>query len=180
MKKQPEAGVSKACRRTKQGAKFLEARLIKRNMKKQTILDQVRVASPCLARWEDMAGDDRTRFCRQCSKNVFNFSAMTRVEVETMIREKEGRLCGRFYQRPDGRMLTADCPTGARRRRNRLARFGAAIFAAMMFLVNGCTTRRTPPVMGKIAPLPTNSKMGKTVLMGDVMYVPTPLETKQK
>ena len=149
-------------------------------MKNQTILDQVRVASPCHARWEDMAGDDRTRFCRQCSKNVFNFSAMTRVEVEKMIREKEGRLCGRFYQRPDGRMLTADCPTGVRRRRNRLARFGAAIFAAMMFLVNGCTTRRIK--MGEVCVPQTNSPsatMGK-VLMGDVMYVPSPSEPNQK
>ena len=83
-------------------------------------VDNIRVASPCNARWEDMDGDERARFCGQCRKHVFNLSAMTRTQIESLIREKEGKLCGRFYQRPDGRMITADCPTGQQRRRNRL------------------------------------------------------------
>jgi len=133
-----------------------------------TVLDQVRIASPCNARWEDMTGDERTRFCGQCSKHVYNFSAMTRVEVEMLIREKDGRLCGRFYRRSDGRMLTTDCPTGVRRRRNRLARFGSAVFAAVMFIFGGCSSRREPRLMGEIAvPQP---------LMGDVC-VPQPAQT---
>ena len=133
------------------GAFFPCPRLTRQNMNTQIRLDQVRVASPCHARWEDMAGDDRSRFCGQCRKSVFNFSAMTRAEVETLIREKEGRLCARFYQRPDGRMLTADCPVGSRRRWKLLARWSGTAFAALTFILSGCSSRREPRVMGEIA-----------------------------
>ena len=129
-------------------------------MSENGILDKVRIASPCHARWEDMTGSDRARFCGQCNKHVYNFSAMTRAEVESLIREKEGRLCGRFYRRRDGRMLTADCQVGGQRKRNRLARIGGAMAAFMMLLLGGCT-RRSPAVQGSVAPPPE---------MGDVMY----------
>src|SRR5436190_15738783 len=81
----------------------------------EQLLANVRIASPCNARWEDMDGDERSRFCRHCSKHVYNFSEMTAQAAATLIREREGNLCGRFYQRADGTMLTADCPVGAER-----------------------------------------------------------------
>ena len=89
---------------------------------------RLRVASPCPADWNAMQGDDRMRFCGQCEKNVYNISAMTHAEAEALIREKEGKLCVRFYQRTDGTVLTADCPVGKRRKRNRriLVAAGAA------------------------------------------------------
>ena len=99
-----------------------------------SILDHVRVASPCNARWEDMTGDDRARFCKHCSKHVFNLSAMSRVEAETLVREKEGKFCGRFSRRQDGTMLTADCPVGRGVRRRRFVRLFAVAFAAVMLL----------------------------------------------
>lgn len=137
-------------------------------MKTQSVLERVRVAAPCNARWEDMEGDERKRFCGQCRKNVFNFSAMTGLEVEALLRQTDGRICGRFYRRPDGRMLTTDCPAGVqRRRRNRLARFGSAFVAMVTFFLTGCSQRReTETKMGQVA----------TPLMGDVC-VPVPTET---
>lgn len=105
-------------------------------------LDNIRVASPCNARWEDMAGNERARFCGQCRKNVFNLSAMKRTEIEALIREKEGEFCGRFYQRPDGRMITADCPTGQRRCRDRLVRWGGAMFATVLLILGVRTNGR--------------------------------------
>ena len=95
------------------------------------LLESVHIASPCSARWEDMTGDDRTRFCQHCQKNVFNLSAMSRAEAEQLVREKEGKFCGRFHQRPDGRMLTGNCPVGQHRRRSRLVKVCAAGFAAI-------------------------------------------------
>ncbi|MSU58305.1 MAG: hypothetical protein EXS35_09015 [Pedosphaera sp.] len=130
-------------------------------MKMTINVDEIRVASPCNARWNDMDGDERARFCRQCAKNVFNLSAMTRAQIETLIREKEGKFCGRFYRRPDGRMLTADCPSRTRRLRERAARIGAALCALVLSVV-GCSR-------------PTNQhrseRMGQ-VLMGDVAMPP--------
>ncbi|NOQ84980.1 MAG: hypothetical protein GQ551_13320, partial [Myxococcales bacterium] len=69
----------------------------------------------CKAPWENMDGDNRIRFCRECSRNVYNLSAMTECEARRVIAEREGRLCVRFYQRRDGTVLTSDCPVGAKR-----------------------------------------------------------------
>jgi hypothetical protein len=139
-------------------------------MNRKIDLDNIRVASPCNARWEDMAGDERARFCGQCRKNVFNLSAMTRMQIETLIREKEGKLCGRFYQRPDGRMITADCPTGQQRRRNRLLRWGGAMFATVLLILGVRTTGRAQ-AKNKPAPL----KSDPTRLMGEVNVAPVRL-----
>lgn len=149
-------------------------------MNKGNILDQVRVASPCNARWEDMTGDDRARFCGHCQKHVFNLSALTRREAEQLVREKEGGFCGRFHQRRDGRMLTADCPSGLRRCRERLGFICAVVIGGLTFLLTGC---RRPVVMGRIAsppaltgevqvspPAPANPP----AIMGDIAIVPAP------
>ncbi len=77
-------------------------------------LDDVRVATPCNADWNAMRGDERTRFCATCAKNVYNLSEMSRAAAMTLVREKEGHLCVRFYRREDGTMLTDDCPVGLR------------------------------------------------------------------
>jgi len=108
-------------------------------MKSDNILDQIRVASPCHARWEDMSGDDRARFCLHCEKHVFNLSAMTQSEVEALVLEKEGRFCGRFHRRRDGRMLTADCRVGRKARRWRFAKIFTALFALATLTATGLT-----------------------------------------
>ena len=83
------------------------------------VLENLRIATPCQADWSEMAGDDRVRFCGRCEKNVYNLSAMTREAGEALVREKEGRVCVRLYQRSDGTVLTSDCPVGVRRERLR-------------------------------------------------------------
>ena len=96
------------------------------------LLAQVKVASPCPARWEDMSGDERSRFCLQCNKHVYNLSAMSSRDAAELIRAKEGKLCSRFYRRSDGTMLTADCPVGLERYGRRLkALYSTA--AALLF-----------------------------------------------
>ena len=132
-------------------------------------IDHIRIASPCNARWEDMTGDERARFCGSCRKNVYNLSAMTRMEITTLVREKEGKFCGRFYQRPDGRMLTADCPEGGRRRRDRITRVCRAAFAAVLVFLGGKsqahaadtnkTSKTTQCLIGDVA-MPPRATMG--------------------
>ena len=79
-----------------------------------SLLDSIQIASPCPARWEDMQGDEASRFCGECRLNVYNIAAMTRNEAEALILAKEGHLCVRLFRRPDGTVLTADCPVGLR------------------------------------------------------------------
>lgn len=75
-------------------------------------LDALSVATPCPANWEEMVGDERVRFCNSCQLNVYHLSGMTRLEAETLVQEKEGKLCVRYYRRADGTILTKDCPVG--------------------------------------------------------------------
>jgi hypothetical protein len=95
------------------------------------MLRNVRVASPCSADWEGMIGDDRVRYCSACNLNVYNFSAITAAEVHRLVASHEGRLCGRFYRRKDGTILTRDCPGWGAvvRRISRIA--GVALSATM-------------------------------------------------
>ncbi|HEV7224565.1 MAG TPA: hypothetical protein VGN42_17785 [Pirellulales bacterium] len=104
-------------------------------MKTPTILDAIEIASPCQATWEGMRGDDLVRHCEGCRLNVYNLSGMTREVAEGLVRQREGRLCVRFYRRADGTVLTRDCPVGVRAIRRRLARVVASIAALV-----GCLT----------------------------------------
>jgi len=95
-------------------------------------LENVRVASPCTASWEQMTGDDRVRHCQDCKLNVYNLSEMTRKDAERLIARSEGRLCVRFYRRADGTILTRDCPRGLRALTDRVSRIAGAVLTAMM------------------------------------------------
>jgi hypothetical protein len=97
-------------------------------------LDTINVASPCPVEWDTMGGDDKVRFCSQCQLHVYNFSAMSRDEAEQLVARTEGKLCGRFWRRADGTVITQDCPVGlqAARRRLRLILAGAATAVLMV------------------------------------------------
>jgi hypothetical protein len=79
-----------------------------------------------------MVGDERVRHCDSCQLNVYNFSEMTRREVESLVLKTEGRLCGRMYRRADGTILTRDCPVGLRAVRLKVAKFAGAVFATLL------------------------------------------------
>jgi hypothetical protein len=94
------------------------------------LLKNLNVASPCAARWDEMSGDERSRFCSECRLHVYNLSAMTSQQAAALIREKEGNLCVRFYRRADGTLLTSDCPVGLRQRLRRQVRRAGALVAS--------------------------------------------------
>lgn len=97
-------------------------------------IGSLRIAVPCQATWEGMAGDERVRHCTLCSLNVYNFAEMTRDEVRELLVRTEGRVCARLYRRADGTVLTRDCPTGLRALRRRASRAATALIAALVSL----------------------------------------------
>ena len=101
----------------------------------QNSIDNMHVAAPCSAEWAKMNGDERVRHCTLCRKNVYNLSAMTRAEAEALIKEKEGKLCVRFYRRADGTVLTENCPAGLRAIRRRLVWLAGGIAALFVFWI---------------------------------------------
>jgi carboxypeptidase family protein len=100
-------------------------------------LDRIAVASPCPMNWSDMIGDERVRFCNQCNLNVYNISAMTKLEAESFIANAEGRICARLYRRADGTVLTQNCPVGLRAVRKKVSRAAATAFSALISLFGG-------------------------------------------
>lgn len=103
------------------------------------VLNGIRIATPCKADWNQMVGDDHVRLCQLCELNVYNLSAMSRQEAESLVQQKEGRLCVRFYQRTDGMILTQNCPVGLRAVRRRLAKIAGALAAVFALLFQGAT-----------------------------------------
>jgi hypothetical protein len=155
-------------------------------------LDDVKIATPCHARWDDMIGDDKVRFCGKCQKDVYNLSAMAREDAETLLRERSGSMCARLYRRTDGTVMTADCPVGVRAKRvRRLAIVVGGGLAAG--LAAGFAATRTMgdirPPQGQIAEMgappphwdgpvepPTAAPIGSTTvhaMMGAVSATPT-------
>ncbi|PYT00132.1 MAG: hypothetical protein DMF63_09190 [Acidobacteria bacterium] len=121
-----------------------------------------------------MAGDERKRFCGDCKLNVYNLSGMTRYDAENLLRLSEGRLCVRYFKRPDGTVLTMDCPVGWAKVKQRVTFIAAAAFSMIVslfgaiFLVS--SFRRPNVTMGSVAytrptPTPTPELMG---VMGNV------------
>jgi hypothetical protein len=112
-------------------------------------LDNVRVATPCTADWEQMVGSEKVRFCTHCNLNVYNLSGMTKTEAERLIVHNEGRLCVRFYRRRDGTILTNNCPVGLRALKRRLSRTANAVVSMVLsffagLLAFGGLRERTP------------------------------------
>jgi hypothetical protein len=129
------------------------------------MLDNVAIAAPCRASWDQMVGDEHVRFCGQCEKNVYNLSSLPREEAEALLIAKEGKMCVRLYKREDGTVLTNDCPVGVKKRRRRraaLAAVGGSLMAAAAAV--GLESRAT---MGSPVPATMGSAV---VMMGD----PTP------
>jgi hypothetical protein len=121
-----------------------------------SILNNLRIASPCSASWDEMRGDERVRFCAQCKLHVYNFSSMKRVEIESLLVRTEGRVCVRFYRWPDGTVLTSDCPVGMARMKATAQRVLTRIAAVFGLVLTSLTTAACARYMG--VPLPSENR----------------------
>lgn len=128
-------------------------------------LDNMRIASPCAANWDEMPGDERRRFCRACSLNVYNLSGMTRDEAENLLLASENRVCVRFYRRQDGSVLTGDCPVGWQALKRRASRTATAFVSLCAGIFAGIFAFNQPKTDA-----PSDAAAGST----PVQYVPPP------
>ena len=146
-------------------------------------LDNIRIASPCSADWNAMHGDERKRFCGDCKLNVYNLSGMTRYDAENLLRLSEGRLCVRYFKRPDGTILTMDCPVGWAKVKQRGKFIATAAFSLIVSLLGTffvvSSFRRGPVTMGSVSyatPTPTPAPLMGA--MGNIaLPTPTPRRT---
>lgn len=119
------------------GLPFLKTRMLQPDRQSSEIND-LRIASPCTAEWDAMAGDNRVRHCALCNLNVYNFSEMTTREIRNLIAQREGRLCVRMFLRADGTILSRDCPRGLRAAARRVSLWASAALSTLMAI--GCAS----------------------------------------
>jgi len=101
-------------------------------------LDQITIPKPCDADWDSMTGNEQVRFCEHCNLQVTDLSSMTRQQAMRLVEQSQGRLCVRFTQRPDGRLLTRKMPEKLYRISRRVSRITSATTAAPS---GRCSTR---------------------------------------
>ena len=141
------------------------------------LLGQITIPTPCTMDWNVMQGDDRTRFCTNCNRDVYNLSAMTSEEAVDRIRARAqgGVLCGRLYQRPDGSVVTAECrqepsPTRPRQFHLRAIMAFIALVAALLGFMRLVADEMQLAKSDPPAP-------GSTYTMGSLSMPPHPMET---
>lgn len=138
-------------------------------MPEKDFLDQIKVAAPCTANWESMSGDERTRFCGGCRKHVYNISAMSRGEAEELVQRTEGKICVRFYQRKDGKVLTDNCPVGLRRIRDRIGKIVVAVASVFGATLINMYYFQAASVMGMKQPMEPHQQ-GTSPLLSKVIF----------
>lgn len=143
-------------------------------------LNNVKIASPCSANWDEMYGNERKRHCGDCKLNVFNLSGMTKYDAENLLMNSEGRVCVRYFQRSDGTILTADCPVGWAKVRDRLSVCTTAIFSLVIALFGGLFTvslfKKSSEVVGRLV-IPFTTPTPKYVELMGAIAMPTPSPT---
>ena len=148
-------------------------------------LNDLRIASPCSANWDEMAGDDRQRFCGECRLNVYNLSGMTEDEAESLIINSEGRVCVRMFRRADGTVITKNCPVGWARVKRRVRAMSTAVVSLIAGLFSGLLfvsifSRSIPrPEVGKLVVTPLSTPT-PIPLMGAVGPQPSPTPSRKR
>ncbi len=69
-----------------------------------------------------MSGTEKIRFCNQCSKSVYDISAMSESEAMKLLAAQKTAPCLRLFRRTDGTIIFDNCPVGLRRVRNQVKR----------------------------------------------------------
>jgi len=129
-------------------------------------LNVIQVRNPCPADWDEMVGDERVRFCGECKLHVYNLSALSRAAAEELITMHTGRLCIRYFQRPDGTILTQDC-SWIRRAARRTAMAVASFALAAMFWIGGCgDSERIEPSTTNPTTTPNTKPQNNRVITG--------------
>lgn len=133
------------------------------------ILDNLHLAAPCPAKWDDMEGDDKVRHCGLCALNVYNLQAMTEAEAQDFISSKNEngeRICALLYRRADGKVLTKDCPRGLSLLRDKSKQVWQKVCAAASLLVGSIS-------LGAFGTTPA-ARAGDCVELKDGRSIPMP------
>jgi Ankyrin repeats (many copies) len=122
-------------------------------MKKHSLLDSIKVKTPCTESWDEMQGNSEVRFCSHCTKHVHNLSSMTHRDAIKIVAESKGNICVRYVKRPDGKIATIDRPLHHIGRRAKIA---AGAIAATLSLSALAYSQGAP--LNKVVPTMTETE----------------------
>jgi ankyrin repeat protein len=77
-------------------------------MKRKNFLDLIDVPNPCEKSWDEMLGDDKSRHCLHCDKDIHNLSELSSKEAEKLLFKSKGRVCVRMTRDTQGKIVTND------------------------------------------------------------------------
>ena len=73
------------------------------------------LAFQCPLKWENMAGDQRQRFCEQCQHKIHNLSEMTADERRALLDQSQSKLCVAYHVDPQGRPVESPAAAASSR-----------------------------------------------------------------
>lgn len=59
---------------------------------------KIQVPAPCLENWNEMKETSNGKHCSSCNTVVMDFSKMTDTQIQYLLAQSEGKMCGRFRQ----------------------------------------------------------------------------------
>lgn len=123
-------------------------------------LAQLQSTFSCPTNWEAMTGTNRKRFCNQCNKHVYDFSQMTRDEIEVVLEASRGNLCARVTRKADGSIQTLEHFSSTPHLIRRASPLASAVVSAILGLTPTLATNAAPliPELVKISPAATSQK----------------------
>jgi TonB family protein len=136
---------------------------------KPNLLNQAFIETPCESSWDKMTGNDSVRFCSQCSLNVYNIANLTDKEAEAVFAKgrEQGRVCARLYRRPDGTIMTDNCPRSLRKIRDASRWLKTKIVAGFALTLSLFTPAQAEEAKKNQGKNPTQKDSAKATL-GDV------------
>lgn len=151
----------------------------------------LRIHTPCPMSWDDLKGDDKKRFCSQCSLHVLDAAHLSQGEAQALVANATARVCMRMQLDSSGAPIFRDSEVvraepvaggdrGSRRPRHRIARMAQWALSAAAGVLAACTGSTSGPAPNDPGAVPitgeTPTRMGKvctTAILGDVAP-PTP------
>jgi hypothetical protein len=138
-------------------------------MAPKNFLKNLTVASPCVADWNSMTGNDQVRFCEHCSFEVHNLSSMTRSQAERLVARSNGRLCVQYIQDPNGGPVTLPVGQKLHHISRRVSQIAAGAFTAALSVTSAIAQESTGVRIGGGNVPPATQPMARWALGASVV-----------
>lgn len=111
------------------------------------------IAFNCPKVWSHMQGDERTRHCEACHRQVHNLSLMTQQERRALLSATGESPCVAYFQHVNGRPIDVTALPASNPLKHLLSQ-AAAVSLGSMAMMTGCSSgKKQPPLMmGVICP----------------------------